>query len=103
MAAIVLVLSLCSCSGGIPSSGSSPTISSESFVKVMVQLRYSALLNSSEYLPEGEQERILEENDLVANDLRRFVEIHGVDVPLMASLWEEIDQRVNEAQALREP
>ncbi len=69
----------------------------------MVQLRHSALLHSSEYLPEGEQERILKENDLVANDLRRFVEIHGMDVPLMASLWEEIDQKVNEAQALRAP
>ena len=103
VAAIALALSLGSCGGGVPSGGSGPTISSESFVKVMVQLRSSALLHSSGYLPEGEPERILEENGLVADDLRRFVEIHGVDVPLMASLWQEIDQRVNEARALREP
>ena len=66
----------------------------------MVALRASDLLDASGYLPEGEPERILAEQGLVPDDLRRFVEVHGRDVVFMSSLWDKIERRVNELRNL---
>ncbi len=91
-------LLLMSCAGEPTSAGPEATISSQSFVEVMVQLRTSALLESSGYLPPGEPERILAENGLTADQLRQFVATHGENVPLMADVWEEIERRVSEGE-----
>ena len=80
--------------------GESETISPESFVEAMVALRASGVLDASGYLPEGEPERILAEQGLVPDDLRRFAETHGGDVVFMSSLWDEIERRVNEMRNL---
>lgn len=80
--------------------GESETISPESFVEAMVALRASGVLDASGYLPEDEPERILAEQGLVPDDLRRFAEAHGGDVVFMSSLWDEIERRVNEMRNL---
>ena len=88
---------LASCSNGSPIASGS-TIDPDVFVDVMVQLRTSASLHPSGYLPAGEPERILEEAGVEREDLVEFVEVHGDDIWLMADLWEEIDRRINEAR-----
>lgn len=97
--AVLGMLALGSC-GPETSQGAADTISAEAFVEAVTALRTSELLDSSGYLPEGEPERILAEHGLVADDLRRFVEAHGEDVPMMAAIWEEIELRVNEIRNL---
>ena len=99
----LIALTLAGCGDGVPGVGAAPTVSSEIFVEAVVELRTSDLLDDSGYLPEGEPERILEERGLEPDDLRRFVEEHGGDVPLMAGLWEEIDRRVSEARTPNAP
>ncbi len=95
-------LSLGSCQAG-PGGGTgrSGTIGPDAFVEAIVALRSSELLDTSGFLPEGEAEQILEEQGLVPDDLRRFVEAHGKDVELMAALWNDIERRVNEIRNLR--
>ena len=80
--------------------GESETIGPDSFVEAMVALRASGALDASGYLPDGEPERILAEQGLVPDDLRRFAEAHGGDVVFMSSLWDEIERRVNEMRNL---
>jgi hypothetical protein len=95
--ATTAIVLLSACSEGRPIASGS-TIDPDVFVDVMVQLRTSASLHPSGYLPAGEPERILEEAGIDAEDLREFVEVHGDDIWLMADLWEEIDRRINEAR-----
>ncbi len=103
LAALALTLGLSSCDGGAPPASLVSTITPATFVEVMIQLRSSPLLDSSGYLLEEESRGILEAHGLTADDLRRFVEVQGVDVVFMANLWEEIERGINEANAVSEP
>jgi len=79
------------------------TIPSDSFVEAMVALRTSPVMGTSGFLPAGEPERILGEHGLTPEDLRRFVEVHGANVPMMTDLWTQIESRVAEARGVTEP
>ncbi len=103
MLAILLGLLSASCSGGDPATGAGETISSEAFVEAFVALRTSPALGPAGYLPAGEPERVLAEQGLVPDDLRRFVEIHGQDVPFMTEIWTEIESRLAPAAPPDEP
>ena len=73
-------------------------ISTEAFVEAMVALRTSPVIGTSGFLPQGEPERILGERGLTPEDIRRFVEVHGANVPMMTDVWTEIEARVAEAR-----
>ena len=74
------------------------SISTEAFIEAMVALRTSPLIGTSGFLPQGEPERILGERGLTPDDIRRFVEAHGADVPMMTDVWTQIESRVAEAR-----
>ena len=96
--ALLAAGAIVSCEAG--PAGEGGTISPESFVEAVVALRTSDLLDASGYMPDGEPERILAEQGIVPDDLRRFAEAHGADVVFMSSLWDEIERRVNEMRNL---
>jgi hypothetical protein len=69
----------------------------------MVALRTSPAMGPSGFLPTGEPERILAERNLTPEDIRRFVEVHGSNVPMMTDVWTEIESRVAEAREVTAP
>jgi hypothetical protein len=94
---------------GVGCADEAPTVASdaiptESFVEAMVALRTSPAMGTSGFLPAGEPERILSERGLTPEDIRRFVEVHGENVPMMTDVWSQIESRVAEARgAVTEP
>lgn len=70
------------------------TISRETFVETMTDLRTEAAQTPLERLSGEEAERVLEQHDVTEEDLRAFVEEHGRDVPFMTEVWTEVEERV---------
>lgn len=98
----LIALGSAGCGGETESLGTESVITADRFIEGMVALRTAPSLGTALYLPEGEPERILGELGLEPEDLRRFVEVHGEEVPLMAEVWDEIERLVNEARVVRE-
>lgn len=89
--------------GGCDDEGPSPrrgqTISKEAFIGTMVELRREALRRDGGRLPPAERARILRERDVTAQELLRFAEVHGRNVPFMHEVWTEVDRRLTEGEA----
>lgn len=103
LVALGTVLALSGCDDGVSGAEGAQTISGETFVDVMVALRSSPLLDPSGYLPVGVPEQILTEHGVSPDAMRRFVEVHGSNVPLMTEIWAKVDSLVTEARRAREP
>jgi hypothetical protein len=101
--AAMIVLGTTACGNSEASGGGGAVISTETFVEVMVALRTSPLLGPAGYLPVGAPERILSEHGVSPEDMRRFVEVHGSDVPFMAEVWSAVDDGVTEARRATSP
>jgi hypothetical protein len=91
--ALLLFLAFASsgCERGIPTSGSEPTISEDQFVEAMVELRAATFRGEHEELPVSERDEILRRRGLEPEDLVRFAEVHGPDVPYMFGVWSRVD------------
>jgi len=79
------------------------TISAEAFVDAYVALRLAALRAPREELDLSEKARILEERNLTDEDLLRFVEVHGTDIPFMHDVWQEVDSLLRAAREGENP
>lgn len=79
------------------------TISAEAFVDAYVALRLAALRAPREELDLSEKARILEERNLTEEDLLRFVDVHGTDIPFMHDVWQEVDSLLRAAREGENP
>jgi len=66
----------------------------EIFIEAYVRLRVAALQTLTGQIVPAERDRILQEMGLTPEDLLRFVEVHGRNVPYMKEVWEEVDRRL---------
>ncbi|MEX0935751.1 MAG: hypothetical protein WD013_02525 [Gemmatimonadota bacterium] len=89
-------LVLSACGTDIPGSRGGTTIETETFIQGMVDLQRQASTRAGNVLAPGDAERILEAHRIQPDDLRRFVEVHGQNVPFMNLVWSEIDRRLEE-------
>lgn len=89
-----LVLGGAACEPGFPRAESEPTISEDRFVAAMADLRRAALYREGSRLPIVERDRILEEHGLEPEDLIRFAEVHGPDVPYMYRVWSRVEAEI---------
>lgn len=87
---------LSACGSDIPGSRGGATIETETFIQGMVDLQRQASTRAGNVLAPGDAERILEAHGIQPDDLRRFVEVHGQNVPFMNLVWSEIDRRLEE-------
>jgi len=88
---LLLAFASSGCERGIPTSGSEPTVSEDQFVEAMVELRTASLRGENEELPGSERDEILRRRGLEPEDLVRFAEVHGPDVPYMFAVWSRVD------------
>ncbi len=98
-----LCLAAAGCDDGVPSSRDGTSIAQETFIEVMTELRRAAIRSGTGAPTAAERERILAEHGVDAEDLRTFVHIHGENVPLMNEVWSEVERRLGEEEAVREP
>jgi hypothetical protein len=91
--ALLLLLAFASsgCERGIPTSGAEPTISEDQFVEAMVELRTATFRGEYEELSLPERDEILRRRGLEPDDLVRFAEVHGPNVPYMFEVWSRVD------------
>jgi hypothetical protein len=90
LALILLVSVLSACDDGIPRSGQGSTIDRQQFVAAMVGLRAAAVRSPSGRVNAAQRDEILAEHGLEEEDLMRYVEVHGTNVPHMTEVWAEI-------------
>lgn len=88
--ACAAILTLWNCT---PESAS--TVDRETFIRVYVELRASALDSEDATLVEAARERILQRHGITAEELVAFADAHGADVEFMRDLWEEIETRLD--------
>lgn len=82
------------CDGGIPGSERERTIPREAFIEAMVELRAAADRGPEARVTSPDRERILSELGVTSEQLIRFAEVHGRNVPLMNQVWEEVNRRI---------
>lgn len=92
--ALGLASLLVACEPDIPSSEGEAPVDRETFIETYVELRLEALKWDGGSLPEDERDRILRELGVTADDLRAFVQVHGRNVPFMADVWTEVEERM---------
>lgn len=92
--ALGLASLLVACEPDIPSSEGEAPVDRETFIETYVELRLEALKWDGGRLPEEERDRILRELGVTADDLRAFVQVHGRNVPFMADVWTEVEERM---------
>lgn len=90
----LLLLAAGACDPGFAEPASGETISEDTFVEVMVELRRAAAHWEFRRIPEEERNSILAEYGLGPEDLLRFAEIHGRDVPRMNRVWTRVEARL---------
>jgi len=100
--ALLLLSSISACDGGTPWSQDGRTISKETFIETMVELRLGAAQTRELRLTRAQRERILERMDVTSDELLRFAEVHGGNVPFMAEVWDEINARLRAKAELEE-
>jgi hypothetical protein len=93
MAAALLAAGLTACDGGVPGSERERTIPRETFIQAMVELRLLASESPEEVAP-TRRDRLLEELGITSEQLIRFAEVHGRNVPYMNDVWNEVHQRL---------
>lgn len=92
------------CEGGIPLFDRDRTISRESFVETMVELRFEAARTHELRLTPAQRDRILARRGVTPDELVRFAEVHGGNVPYMAEVWTEVETRLRaKAEAYQAP
>jgi hypothetical protein len=90
LAVLLLVSVLSACDDGIPGSEEGSTIDRQQFVAAMVGLRAAAVRSPSGRVNAAQRDEILAEHGLDEEDLMRYVEVHGTNVPHMTEVWAEI-------------
>ena len=93
---LLLALAPVACDGGIPSSERARTIPKETFIQTMVELRLEAARTMDHRITPGQRDRILAEMGVTDQELIRFAEVHGGNVPFMHEVWLEVDRRLRE-------
>ena len=96
LAGAALVLSGC---GRDPAVSEADVIDRETFVATYVDLRTATLATPGDSLPAERKEEILGGHGVTEADLLAFAEAHGGDIDYMASLWAEVEKRLEERQA----
>lgn len=95
---VLAVLVLGGCAPDTPGSRGGGAIETEAFMQAMVALRLDAADRPGSVLQPAQAERILAERGLRPDDLRRFVEVHGQNVPFMNNVWAEVERRIRETR-----
>ncbi len=101
--ALGLATVLLACEPDIPSSEGEAPVDRGTFIEAYVELRLEALKWDGGRLPEEERDRILRELGVSADDLRAFVQVHGRNVPFMADVWTEVEERMARRAGSQEP
>ncbi len=73
------------------------TVDQETFIATYVDLRTTALGTEVGELDDALRAEVLERNGVSEADLVDFIEIHGENVALMQSIWDEIELRMDAA------
>ena len=96
LGSLLLALAPVACDGGIPSWERERTIPKETFIQTMVELRLEAARTMDHRITPGQRDRILDEMGVTDQELIRFAEAHGGNVPFMHEVWLEVDRRLRE-------
>ncbi len=92
--ALALSVLFAGCDSGFPASSSSNTISEDTFVEAMVELRRAAVEEEDNRIRPERRDQILQARGLANDDLIRYVDVHGTNVPLMNRVWTRIEARL---------
>lgn len=76
------------------------TIPIDVFVDTYVDLRVAGLsrVPSQDDISDADRERILAEHGVSAEDLLEFVDVHGPNVPFIATVWDSVEVRYRRKQ-----
>lgn len=88
----------CADGGSPPSPEEAETIARDTFVATYVDLRLTALRDTTPSITEAERQRVLQDHGVTREDLLQFVEVHGQRVEFMRSVWDEVDERLRRAR-----
>ncbi|TVP49928.1 MAG: hypothetical protein EA350_01240 [Gemmatimonadales bacterium] len=91
---LLLIFASSGCERGFPTAGSEPTIPEDEFVEAMAELRTATFRQEGGTLPVSERDEILRRRGLAPEDLVKFAEVHGPDVPFMFAVWARVDSAV---------
>lgn len=96
---LVLVLGAVGCGGVGDSADDAPVIDRSAFVRTYVALREEALLHGGggqTDLPDSLRTAVLAREGVTEDELIRFAEVRGTDIPYMQEVWAEIEARLGE-------
>lgn len=96
---LVLVSGAMGCDGGGASSRETPVMDREVFVRTYVALREKALLREGGGqmdLPDSLRTAVLDREGVTEDELVRFAEVRGTDIPYMRQVWADIEARLEE-------
>lgn len=96
MAAGFIVMALAACDSGIPGSERERTIPRDVFIRAMVELRLAAAETPGDPMTAARRDELLEELGVTPDELVRFAEVHGRNVPYMNDVWQEVNERLQE-------
>lgn len=96
LSTLLLATALAACDPGFPGSGREPTISEDTFVATMVELRRAAGVRPGGRIAPADRDRILAERGVGEEDLLLFVEVHGPNVPYMEQIWVRIEAELRD-------
>jgi hypothetical protein len=96
VAAGFIVLALAACDSGIPGSERERTIPRDVFIRAMVELRLAAAESPGDPMTSAGRDQLLEEMGVTPDQLVRFAEVHGRNVPYMNDIWQEVNRRLQE-------
>jgi hypothetical protein len=100
--ALALMTVSSGCSDGILGSAESEAIPRVTFQETMVELRLEAYrANDQGVLPDGAHEAVLARHGVSVDEMIEFIEVHGRNIPLMDSVWAEVDGHVKAALQAR--
>jgi hypothetical protein len=94
MAAGLLAAGLTACDGGVPGSERERTIPRETFIRAMVELRLLAAESPEEGVATTRRDGLLGELGVTSEQLIRFAEVHGRNVPYMNDVWNEVHRQL---------
>ncbi len=84
------------CDSGAPAPADD--LGRELFVDAYVELRLAAMRSPDGVIPAGERDRVLAELGSSEDGMLAFVDVHGEDLEFMKVLWEEIADRIRDAE-----
>ncbi|HSR40804.1 MAG TPA: hypothetical protein VLL48_01500, partial [Longimicrobiales bacterium] len=100
LAAVALLgsASVSGCGGGADEDAP-PTIEREAFVATYTDLRL-ATLRAAGVPDANRRDAILQEHGVTEEELVEFAEVHGRDADFMRDVWDEVEQRLQEARLM---